>query len=257
MKTIVKVLLVSVLVFTSCNVKKEVAGGVLLPKISKKQLIENHYSNFFSQKTVSAKIAARYSNVKTSVGFVIKMRMENNNVIWLSASKMGFPVAKIKITPTKVRYYEKVKRTYFEGDFKLLSTWLGTNLDFNQVQNLLLGQALQNLDKSEFTLGIKDKSYVLASKKTAAVLELLFLLNPSTFKINKQEIKNRKDQQFLQISYPKYSKIGNEVFPKQIEIKVLEKQKLTTIKLEYKQVEFNKTLNFPFTIPKGYKKVVL
>jgi septin family protein len=33
----------------------------------------------------------------------------------------------------------KNKGTYFEGDFSALSQWLGTDLDFNKIQNMLLG----------------------------------------------------------------------------------------------------------------------
>lgn len=257
MKNAIKILLLGFFILSSCKVKKEVTRGVLLPKINKAQLLKNYEKAFFSQKTVSAKIAASYSDKKKSVRFTIALRLEKDKVIWLSASKIGFPVAKIKITPTKVSYYEKLKKTYFEGNFELLSNWLGMALDFHQIQNILLGQAFENLQKNKYALGVKEKAYLLSSKKTKSILEFLFLLNPNNFKVNKQEIKNRRDQQFLQIIYPEYTKIGAEIFPKQIEIKAMEKQKRTTIKLEYKQVEFNKTLNFPFTIPKGYKKVVL
>jgi hypothetical protein len=48
-------------------------------------------------------------------------------------------MAKASITPTSVSYYEKIKGTYFEGDFSALSQWLGTDLDYNKIQNMLLG----------------------------------------------------------------------------------------------------------------------
>jgi hypothetical protein len=47
-------------------------------------------------------------------------------------------MAKASITPTSVSYYG----TYFEGDFSALSQWLGTDLDYNKIQNMLLGEAL-------------------------------------------------------------------------------------------------------------------
>jgi hypothetical protein len=47
-------------------------------------------------------------------------------------------MAKASITPTSVSYYG----TYFEGDFSALSQWLGTDLDYNKIQNMLLGEPL-------------------------------------------------------------------------------------------------------------------
>jgi hypothetical protein len=40
-----------------------------------------------------------------------------------------------------VSYYEKIKGTYFEGDFSV-SQWLGTDLDYSKIQNLLVGKHL-------------------------------------------------------------------------------------------------------------------
>jgi hypothetical protein len=45
-----------------------------------------------------------------------------------------------------VSYYEKIKGTYFEGDFSALSQWLGTDLDYNKIQNML-GEPLDDLSK--------------------------------------------------------------------------------------------------------------
>jgi hypothetical protein len=39
----------------------------------------------------------------------------------------------------------KNKRNLFEGDFSALSQWLGTDLDYNKIQNLLVGEALDDL----------------------------------------------------------------------------------------------------------------
>jgi hypothetical protein len=42
------------------------------------------------------------------------------------------------------------KKAYFEGDFSALSQWLGTDLDYNKIQNLLVGEALDDL-QSKYT----------------------------------------------------------------------------------------------------------
>jgi len=85
----------------------------------------------------------------------------------------------------------------------------------------------------------------------------LFFLNSDNFKINKQEIRNQEKEQLLTVSYPDYTKIKGEQFPKNINIKALDHKKITTIDIEYRTVEFNENLTFPFSIPNGYKEISL
>jgi hypothetical protein len=185
------------------------------------------------------------------------MRLEKDKYIWISATKLNIPVAKLLITPTSVQYYEKLDKTYFEGDFSLLSKWLGTELDFDKVQNLLLGQAVLNLKKGKYDVQIIDNSYELKPKQDNNLYGILFFMNPENYKLDKQEIRNPKKEQLLSISYPNYSEIEGKQFPKNIDIEVIDHKNLTSINMEYKSVEFNKELTFPFSIPSGYKKISL
>jgi hypothetical protein len=68
-------------------------------------------------------------------------------------------MAKASITPTSVSYYEKIKGTYFEGDFSALSQWLGTE-DYNKIQNMLLGEPLDDLSKG-YKESLGEQSYRL------------------------------------------------------------------------------------------------
>ncbi|GGK39539.1 MULTISPECIES: DUF4292 domain-containing protein [Flavobacteriaceae] len=256
MKIFSKIVLIFLLIFTSCKSNKNTVGSNI-SSISTKKIINNHYSSNFDQKTVNAKINAKYKDEKTSVSFSIKLRLEKDKTIWMSATKFGIPVAKVKITPSRVIYYEKMQRTYFDGDFSLLSKWLGTELDYEKVQNILLGQAVLNLKKGKYNSEIANNLYQLKPKKDIDLFGILFFMNPDNFKVNRQEIRNQEKQQLLSVSYPNYSKIKGEQFPKNIDIRAIDHKKITTINIEYRTVEFNERLTFPFSIPNGYKEISL
>jgi len=256
MKQFSKIVLIFLVIFTSCKSNKS-AVDANINNISTKKIINNHYNSNFDQKTINAKINAKFKDDKTSVSFSIKLRLEKDKTIWMSATKFGFPVAKVKITPNRVVYYEKMKRTFFDGDFSLLSEWLGTELDYEKVQNILLGQAVLNLKKGKYNSTVTNKLYQLQPKKNVALFDILFFLNSDNFKINKQEIRNQEKEQLLTVSYPDYTKIKGEQFPKNINIKALDHKKITTIDIEYRTVEFNENLTFPFSIPNGYKEISL
>jgi len=257
MKYNLKIVIVILLVITSCKTTKKVISTSSIAKISTKKIINNHYSNSFNKKTIYARLSVRYRSKNTSTTIGIKLRLEKDKTIWMSATKLGIPIAKIKITPKRVIYYEKIKRTYFNGDFSLLSKWLGTELDYKKIQNILLGQAVLNLKKGKYNSVIDNNLYKLSPKKKKELFGILFFLNPTNFKLNKQEIYSPKKKQLLSVSYSNYKEINGEQFPKNINILATDNKNATTIKIEYRWVEFNKKLTFPFSIPRGYKEIKL
>ena len=257
MKLFSKIVLLTLLIFTSCKSNKNVVGTNNVDAISTKKIISNHYNSDFSHKTINARINAKYKDNNTSVSFSIKLRLEKDKTIWMSATKFGIPVAKVKITPSRVIYYEKLERTYFDGDFSLLSKWLGTELDYEKVQNILLGQAVLNLRKGKYDSRIDNNLYEIKPKKDNDLFGILFFMNPENFKLNKQEIRNQEKEQLLTVSYPNYQVIKGDQFPENINIRAIDHKKLTTINMEYRTVEFNEKLTFPFSIPNGYKEISL
>ena len=70
------------------------------------------------------------------------------------------------------------------------------------------------------------------------LLDILFWFNPNHYKLDKQELINTEKNQHLKIVYTSYMKIEDAVFPKRIEISAIEKEKRTTIHIDYKTVVF-------------------
>src|SRR5690606_14237698 len=95
-----------------------------------------------------------YETEDRSQSITVSLRMEKDKIIWVKASILGITIAKVLITPDSVGYYETIGKTYFEGDFTLLGEWLGTPINFQQAQNLLLGQSIFDLNASQYTAEI-------------------------------------------------------------------------------------------------------
>lgn len=222
--------------------------------LSAKKIAKKHYSSKFSKKTVQAKIKAHYKDSKQSNSLSIKLRMQKDEVIWMSGSFLGFPIAKVKITPNRVQYYEKIKRTYFDGDFSLISNALGTELNFQQLQNLLVGQSLLPLDE-KFIKSIDEKSYRLTPKNQDALFAIFYWINPTHYKLDKQKVSSKNPDQTLVVAYPKYERISAEYFPKTISISAIQPKQTTQIEMEFRTIQFDENLRFPFSIPSGYKKI--
>ena len=170
---------------------------------------------------------------------------------------MSTPISVVKalITPEKVSFYNKLDNTYFEDDFKYLSQLLGTDLDFEKLQNLLLGEALFDLKTTAMGVSVTDTEYVLQPKNQSDLFELFYLINPSHFKVNSQQISQPQNRRHLQIDYNAYQEVDKQTFPKQIKVIAVESNEELILELEYKSLSLNENLRFPYKIPSGFKEI--
>ncbi len=238
-------------------------GPTKLPKTvlknaTAKKVIRYHDLSTPHFKTLYAHLRATYDDGKDRQSISLSMRMHKDDTIWISAKLAGLiPLAKMIITPQRVQFYEKIHHQYFDGGFELLSKWLGTPVDFKKVQNLLLGQALYKLKKGNYQLKTSEEGYALTLDE-ANPIQKFFLLNKHTFRLKKEQLKNNFSQQELTVTYSKYTLINQFYFPKKITVLVTQhKKKTTQININYRSIEINKELTFPFKIPSGYKEIQL
>ena len=138
MKSILSAFLVVFLI--GCKSKQSVTTAAANENTEVSKVIKGHYKNEHDFTTLNIRANAKYEDEKQSHSMNADIRIKKDEIIWINIKFLGIPMAKAMITPTKVSYYEKPNGTYFEGDFSMLSNWLGTDLDFNKVQNLFLGK---------------------------------------------------------------------------------------------------------------------
>ncbi len=238
---------------TSCKSTKTIVAGEVDASLSTKRIIQNHYQNQLNFETLSGRLKIDYNDGENSQTVSVSLRMKKDETVWISAL---FGVVKAKITPDKVSFYNKLQNEYFDGDFSYLSNLLGTELDFDKVQNLLLGNAVLDLREEKYSSSIKDGNYGLEPKKVNDLFKILFFIEPKNFKVSSQELSQPWENRFLKMNY-QYQDLDTKVLPSKIGIEALNKEDKTTIELEYKGMEFGKQLNFPYKIPKGFKEIVL
>jgi hypothetical protein len=256
MKTF-RAVLILMLVITSCKSSKTAIGSSVGTKsISARKVSKMHLQNWFDKNTVEAKLKVAYQDNKNKQKLSVKLRIDKDKIIWLNATYYGVIVARVKITPSSVSYYEKLNRTYFMGSFELLKNMLGTDVNFTQLQNLLLGQAIFDLNAQKYKSVVDNEAHLLLPVEQKALFDILFWINPIHFKLDRQELNNSIKNQTLKVAYKRYTTIEGETFPKNIEIRAKGNNRFTNIDIEYRSVIFNKTFSTPFKVPKGYKQVV-
>lgn len=239
------------LVFSACSSSRKVISEADVKPITTKALVRNHNEGALNFKTLRGRIKVEYDNGASKQGTSLSFRMEKDKSIWISAPLGMF---KAYLTPERISFYNKLEKEYFEGDFAYLERMIGVELEFDQVQNLLLGQSIVELDRRRFTSDILGKQYRLEPKKQDFLFDLLILIDPATFKVASQQVYRSRAGQSFEVGY-RYQKVGERVLPEKVLVKASLPDSNSIIDLDYRQMEFDRKLSFPYRIPKGYKLI--
>ena len=250
-----KYLLSALLLFflIGCKSKQSVATAAANDNTEVSKIINGHYANEHDFKTLNIRANAKYVDEKQSQSINAEIRIKKDEIIWINIKVLGFPVAKALITPTKVSYYEKINSTYFEGDFSMLSNWLGTDLDFSKVQNLFLGKAIDDLTKGKWVSEINEKLYKL-SKPSDSDISKEFYFEAANYLLKKETISQTSQNRTLEIQYPSHKSVEKMFLPNEINIKASQKNNVS-IDIEYKSTTFNENLSYSYSIPNDYKAI--
>ncbi|EPR74584.1 hypothetical protein ADIWIN_0336 [Winogradskyella psychrotolerans RS-3] len=243
-----------VLAFSCNSAKSVIASGVASDKLSAKQVIKQHKKSDADFKTMNARVKIELTQGASEQGYTFSFRMEKDKVIWLSAP---IGMARMMITPDKVRFYNKLDNEYFDGDYKLLSDVVGIDLDFMKVQNILLGQAINDLNDAPHQVFVNNNSYAVSPKDQNALIELFYLINPSHFKMDSLQMQQILKKRMLQVDYASYQEVKKQIIPENISIIAVEGADQIAITMEFKSVSLNDEVRFPFNIPSGYKEIVI
>lgn len=245
-----------VILMMSCKSKAVLAESIATNIIASEKVIENHYNNKFDFSTLYIKAGVKYEDEKNAQNVTAEIKIKKDEKILVSIRFIGITMAKALITPTSVSYYEKPNGTYFEGDYSSLSQFLGTDLDFNKVQNLLIGQALDDLNKSKYTSTIIDKLYKLEDVNNTETKKTYFF-ESENFLLKKQEINQPLKDRMLQIIYPEYQKISNKIVPLNFKIEAIQRKGKSNINIDYKTITFNEEFTFPYSVPEGSERIYI
>jgi hypothetical protein len=244
------------IVMASCKSKAVLAEKSAEKKMSPEKILENHYANTKDFSTLYIKATAKYEDSKQTQNVSAEIKIKKDEMILVSIRFLGITMAKALITPKEVKYYEKINGQYFEGNYAALSQWLGTDLDFQKVQNMLIGEPFDDLRNKKFTSAITDQLYTLEDDSDKSASKTYYF-EAEQFLIKKQQIEQSQQQRALLIFYPNYAATNQILLPTGLVIEADQNKGKTNIKVDYNSVSFNEELSFPYSVPEGYERIFI
>ncbi|HEV7781531.1 MAG TPA: DUF4292 domain-containing protein [Chitinophagaceae bacterium] len=224
-----------------------------------KEIFQGIGKNYIDFTTFSGKIDLDYEDAdgkKYNVN--AHVRMYKDSVIWISITAiLGIEGLRVLITPDSVKLLDKQNKIYMPRSVSFLQEVTALPLDLATLQDLLLGnpvfldsniisysrsgntislQSNGTFFKNLFTIGESDK-LVQTSK-----LDDIDMLRSRTCYLTYSDYEDKKGPDGYRVN-----------FSTKRTIHVAEKKKLD-IKMDFKQIDFNEKLSFPFSVPKNYEQ---
>lgn len=223
-------------------------------RLNAADILDNHRSAKSDFETLHIIGDASYSGF--SMGVQTDIRIERGEQILIIIKKLGFTGAKVYITPERVSYYESMTNTYYDGDFTLISNLLGVELDYEKVENLLLGKALYDQRQEITSKDIEENLYRVLTQLVTQndLVELQYWIDGS-WNLHKEKLSLDNSSNELEINYKNHKQSEGIVLPQQIHISATNAKQSVDLKLNYSKISKNTDLNFVYEIPKNAKEI--
>jgi len=246
---------------TAISTKKdtvEVVKHTTDPHADSIRFIKDNYSqllvNRIEFETFSAKVNTDYEGgdgKKYDVNVFI--RMKKDSLIWISVNgALGIEGMRVLIDKDSVRILNKLDKEYQVRSLEYLTEVAALPLDLHTVQQLIIGNPV--------FLDSNIASYSTDGNTVSLVSDGKWFKHLISMDNNDHLILNSKldDADPLKsrtcfLTYSDYKNDDGIKFATNRTISVTEKTQLD-VKLNFKQYDFNKTLSYPFSVPKNYKK---
>lgn len=263
--------LVALLSFSSCKNQKKITlnnGKCILDFKNARTLTTNLKANELKFTWLKAKLNAEAMIDSSSNSFTVSLRMKKDSVIWMSLSRLGIEGARVLITKDSVKFTNTLQNKYFKGDYAYISKLLNTELDFEMLQSLLVGNSVAFYDDDEkIKPGVNDCQYTLGTvrkfkmrrvergKELREPAQSIFLV-PDNFKIARILFYEFNPDRSFDAHFGDFTSTeSGQLFPQKLNY-TIKAQKNVTIDLNYTKVTLNEEQSFPFKIPDNYEQII-
>jgi len=229
------------------------------------KMLENHVSFDY----LSGKFNIDYIEGRKSTELRGQLRIKDDSLTWLSFSPaLGIEAARILLSNDTVKFINRLNKTFFIGEYKVLDSLLNTTIDYSILQSMIVGNDITQYDVNKYKSTIdgglyritiqerrKIKKEIKSGELESKVLVQNVWLDPENFRIKRINLKELGDDtKKLDVTYDDYKDVNGHLFPTQIIINIVS-QKSITINVDMLRLELNEPLSFPFKVPKKYERM--
>jgi hypothetical protein len=270
-------------IFVSCKTKKsatqnEPATNCKIDRRLPRPLIADMRRSEFHFEWLAAKLSCEASDDSAKFEFDVTLRMRKDSAIWmLVTGPLGIKVARVLITVDSVKFIQyqdgslSAQPKCFQGNFALLSELLQTDVDFEMMQSLLVGNSVSFYEEDEklkASVNHTECTYTLSTIRKRKLRRMMdgqkplkdeeqaISLDPATFKILRILFLDAQNRTFT-VNYSEFAPEDSMIFPHRAQYYAKGLKKSARLDVSYKRVDLNLPQTFPFTIPDDCQPIII
>lgn len=243
-------------------------GGCGLENKSAKTLMAEMKKGEFRFTWLAAHLDCNFKGDSSDQSFDVNLRMKRDSAIWLNITDpvIGISVARVLITVDSVKFVNKIAspNQCFQGDYAYISRLLNTELDFEMIQSILIGNSVSFYEEDEKLHGsINQQScqYLLSTtrkRRTRKALEgtrslndplQVLTLDPQSHKILHILFRDFESNRTFDADYSEFEATDSLTMARKTVYNISDGQKKAVLSVRYSRVNTQKELTFPFSIP--------
>ncbi len=204
--------------------------------------------------TFSGKAKMHYEGKGQKQEFTTNFRIKKDQIIWASVTALGgiVQVARVYITPDSIKLINYLEKQLMTMPLSEASKVLPVPADFSTLQNLIIGNVLRPdgrlTDATDFggTLSIQAEEKDLTQQVT---------YNKADSTIRSLQLRSAdQNGPAGMVQYGNYENVNNQKFSTSRAINVINAGEQYYLDMNFNNVEFDKNLDYPFSIPKNYTR---
>lgn len=241
----------------SISKKDTVATVIVKPAIDSFSIVRDIVDSLNQKRidfnTFSAKIKVDYEGKDGGDQATAYVRIQKDSVIWMSLTgALGIEGYRLMISKDSFRLMNKLQKTIQYRSIAYLQEITEVPFDFYSLQDVIIGNPVF-IDSN--IVSYKNTESELLVLMIGNVFKHLLTLENGDRRITHSKLDdiNPIRNRTCDITYESYENAGDFYFSTKRRISVAEKSKLD-INIEFKQYSFNKPQDYPFNIPKNYKR---
>lgn len=256
-------------VAAGCNTQRKIIREPLKDDKGADYLFAQLKKNEFTFKYLNIRFSADASLNNKDNSMNGSLRMVKDSAIWISLSPaLGIEAARVLITPDSIKFLNRLESTYFAEEFKYINSLMKTNMDFDMLQSLIVGNDFSSYENDVFKATVDGNEYLLSTigrgklkkyiKNQEDSLHLIvqdIWLNPENYKINKVRLKELRENRKLDAEYISYTKVDTLLFPEQVKYTCSNEKTKIEIKLQNTKISTTGPLDMPFNITAKYQRI--
>ncbi len=269
-------LLTVLLAAESCRSKKQVEGTTVvttpdncgLANKNARTLSAEMKQKEFSFTSLSAKLDCEAHMDSSEQKFDVNLRIKRDSMIWLNITDpvLGIRVARAIITPDSVKFvnFFSNPNKCFQGDFAYISKMLNTDLDYDIIQAILVGNSVAFYEEDEKLHASVDQAkcnYILSTVRKRRLRKTMegqrepkeplqnITIDPKSMKIMEVLFRDFENNRNFNALYSEFEPVDSVAFPHKAVFTISDAAKKGSIDVKYGKVTTNKQLTFPFSIP--------